>query len=141
MPSEYMMETFLGFAHSGWRWVVILTALLAFVWALIRVVRQTDNARLTRLTMLAFTIGMDMQVLFGVLHFLERLSQDSVYDGIWIHLVLGLVALGVLHGLTAYARRQTASVQARTHLIAVIASFALVFVGVATLVGGLPRWF
>jgi FtsH-binding integral membrane protein len=140
MTSEYMMRTFLGFAHSGWRWVVILTALVAFAWAFIRLVRGTDNPRLTRFSMLAFTIGMDMQVLFGILHFLERLSQDAIYDGIWIHLVLGLVALGVLHGLTARARRQTGQAQARTHLIAVVASFALVFVGVASLIGGLPRW-
>ncbi|MFQ3535184.1 MAG: hypothetical protein SNJ58_04840 [Aggregatilineales bacterium] len=140
MASEYMMRTFLGLAHSGWRWVVILTALVAFAWALIRVVRGTDNSRLTRFSMLAFTIGMDMQVLFGILHFLERLSQDAIYDGLWLHLISGLAALAILHGLTARARRQAAPAQARTHLIAVIASFALVFVGVAALVGGLPRW-
>lgn len=140
MTSEYMMRTFLGFSHSGWRWVVILTALVAFAWALIRLVRGTDNARLTRFSMLAFTIGMDMQVLFGILHFLERLSQNAIYDGIWIHLVLGLVALGILHGLTARARRQAGQAQARTQLIAVVASFALVFLGVTSLIGGLPRW-
>jgi heme A synthase len=140
MTSEYMLRTFLGFAHSGWRWIVVLSALLAFGWALVRLARKTENARLTRLSMLAFTIGMDMQVLFGILHFIERLSQNAIYDGLWIHLALGLVALGVLHGLSARARRQEAQAQARTHLMAVVVSFALAFVGVATLVGGLPRW-
>ncbi len=141
MTSEYMMRTFLGLSHSGWRWVVVVTALLAFAWALVRVLQKRDNPRLTRLSMLAFTIGMDMQVLFGILHFIERLTQNALYEGIWIHLALGLVALGILHGLTARARRQEPNVQARTHLIAVAASFAIVFVGVAVLVGGLPRWF
>jgi len=140
MTSEYMMRTFLGFAHSGWRWVVLLSALIAFGWALVRLARKAENARLTRFSMLAFTIGMDMQVLFGILHFVERLTQDAIYDGLWIHLALGLVALGVLHGLSARARRQEAQAQARTHLMAVVVSFALAFVGVATLVGGLPRW-
>lgn len=140
MTSEYMMRTFLGFAHSGWRWVVVLSALLAFGWALVRVAGKAENARLTRLSMLAFTISMDMQVLFGILHFIERLAQNALYEGLWLHLALGLVALGVLHGLSARARRQEAQAQARTHLIAVAASFALVFIGVASLIGGLPRW-
>jgi hypothetical protein len=135
-----MMRTFLGFAHSGWRWIVVLSALLAFAWALVRITRNVEQARLTRLSMLAFTISMDMQVLFGILHFIERLSQNALYDSLWIHLALGLVALGVLHGLSARARRQAAQRQARTHLIAVVASFALVFIGVAPLVGSLPRW-
>jgi len=140
MTSEYMMRTFLGFSHSGWRWIVVLSALVAFGWALVRLTRKAENAHLTRLSMLAFTIGMDMQVLFGILHFVERLAQNAIYDGLWIHLALGLVALGVLHGLSARARRQEAQAQARTHLMAVVVSFALAFVGVATLVGGLPRW-
>jgi hypothetical protein len=140
MTSEYMMRTFLGFAHSGWRWIVVVSALIAFGWALVRLTRQVGNAPLTRFSMLAFTVSMDMQVLFGILHFVERLAQNAIYDGLWLHLALGLVALGVLHGLLARARRQEAKAQARTHLIAVGASFALAFIGVATLVGGLPRW-
>ncbi|RMF52301.1 MAG: hypothetical protein D6749_05350 [Chloroflexota bacterium] len=141
MTSEYMQRTFLGFAHSGWRWIVIVTAVIAFAWALARLLGRPDNPRLTRLSMLAFTIGMDMQVLFGILHFIERLSQNAVYDGLWIHLALGLVALGILHPLTVRARRQAPKAQARTQLLAVMASFALVFFGVAALIGGLPRWF
>jgi hypothetical protein len=140
MTSEYMLRTFLGFAHSGWRWAVVLSALIAFGWALIRLTGKAEDARLTRFSMLAFIISMDMQVLFGLLHFVERLSLGAIYDGIWLHLALGVVALGVLHGLSARARRQEAQAQARTHLMAVVVSFALAFVGVATLVGGLPRW-
>ncbi len=141
MTSDFMMRSFLGFAHSGWRWVVLITAAVALLWALLRVLGRADNPRLTRLSVLLFTIGMDMQVLLGILHFVERATQDGLYDGLWIHFVVGILALGALHGLTARARRQQGVAQARTHLIAVVASFGIVFLGVAALVGGLPRWF
>lgn len=141
MTSEFMLSSFLGFAHSGWRWLVLITAVAALLWALLRVLGRADNPRLTRLSMLLFTVSMDMQVLLGILHFVERATQNSLYDGLWIHFVVGIVALGALHGLTARARRQQGVAQARTHLIAVVASFGIVFLGVAALIGGLPRWF
>lgn len=141
MTSEYMLRSFLGFAHSGWRWLVLITAAAALLWAVLRVLGRADSPRLTRLSLLAFTISMDVQVLLGILHFIERATQNGLYDSLWIHFVVGIVALGVLHGLTARARRQQGVAQARTHLIAVVASFGIVFLGVAVLVGGLPRWF
>jgi hypothetical protein len=141
MTSEFMMSSFLGFAHSGWRWLVLITAVVALLWAVLRLLGSADNARLTRLSMAFFTISMDVQVLLGILHFVERATQNGLYDGLWIHFVVGILALGALHSLTARARRQQGVAQARTHLIAVVASFGIVFLGVAALVGGLPRWF
>lgn len=141
MPSEFMMQSFLGSAHSGWRWIVLLSAVFAAVWLALTLVGVMKNARVERIAMLLYTIALDMMWLLGLLHFVERLTVNGFYSELLIHLAVSLVALGFMHAMARRAQKQDGLARTRLNFVAVVGPLLLVFFGVAALVGGLGRWF
>ncbi|GAB4548165.1 MAG: hypothetical protein OHK0023_10760 [Anaerolineae bacterium] len=135
------MQSFLGSAHSGWRWIVLLSAAFATVWLGLTLVGALKNARVERVVILIYAIALDVMWLLGLLHFIERLTVNGFYAELLIHLAVGLIALGFMHAMIRRARKQDGMARTRLNFLAVIVPLVLVFFGVAVLVGGLGRWF
>lgn len=85
-------------AHSGWRYIVILVAVVAFVKLLIGLLSNSAWTQLDQRLGAAFPIVMDIQVLLGVVLWIAR-SQWLINAPArtWEHPVTMLLSVAIAH--------------------------------------------
>ena len=129
--------------HSDLRWLIVAVAVLAAIRLAVGWLRRESiYDRASSMLMQLFAIGVDVQVLVGLVYFIW--SGLDVEGGYWPrerfeHLVVMLIAAGVAH-LPRRWRSAPAPLRYRNDALAVIAVLVIVFVGVVLLPGGTNRW-
>ncbi len=121
------MENMLFYAHSGLRFLVLLTAAIAAAVLLWGWRSGRPFAGQSRAATAVFTGTLDLQILLGIATVLVR----PWYGALIGHLVMMLAAVGAAHALTVYGRKQADA--RRAHLI----SFVGVVLALLLIIGGI----
>lgn len=119
------LGTVLFQAHSGLRFLVLVAglialAVLAWGWS-----GRRPFAGQSRASMAVFAGVLDLQVLLGVGLLLTR----PFYGALMGHIVMLFAALGVVHALSVYARRQDDARRAHAVALAGVVLALLLIVG------------
>ncbi|NLF74815.1 MAG: hypothetical protein GX573_03895 [Chloroflexi bacterium] len=127
--------------HSDLRWLLVAVAVLAVIRLVIGWLRrESPYDPISRSLMLLFSIGLDIQVLVGLIYFIwNGIDADYWPRQRFEHLVVMLIAAGVAH-LPRRWRSAPAPVRYRNDALTVLAVLVIVFVGVILLPGGTNRW-
>lgn len=129
----------LFYAHSGWRYVVILVAVVAIAKFLLGWLANQEWSKFDQVLSVLFPVSIDIQWLLGLL--LYFLSPAAWFHGrgsvnFWEHFATMTLALAAAHYGSIRARRQTEP-QSRFRTLAIwsIVAGALVGLGVARITG------
>jgi hypothetical protein len=112
--------------HSVLRWVVLVGLVLAVAYGFSR---AADTAPLGKSTARPFTlalIGLDFQVLVGVLVWTAGRGWDLDVFRAWIHPAGMLMALGVGHAMVGRATKSAKTGAYRTAGLGILATLAIV---------------
>lgn len=125
-------------AHSGFRWLVILVAVIAIVRYVLVWAGAMQYGSLDATLMRIYNIVLGIQVLLGLV-LIVYLGLNG--GGFPLFRILHGVVMIVATALPGMSRRFKAEgrLQARNYLFIVLASLVLVFIGVALLPGGWTR--
>ena len=133
------MEFLLGL-HSGVRWIVVAITLVAAIWFLLTWLGRVANPRVDRILMLLFTIGLDIQVMLGIIYLIANIVKTQ-FEGIMaVHATVMIIALGVAHMVSARWKKAEPKIRARSYLIGIIVVMVLIFIGVSLLPEGVALW-
>lgn len=121
------MANMLFYAHSGLRFLVLLSAVMAIAVLLWGWSSRRPYAGQSRAITAVFTGVLGLQFLLGIGVVLTR----PWYGPLMGHLIMMFAAVGVAHGVTGYARRQPDA--RRAHMISLIG----VALALALIVGGI----
>lgn len=92
------MDNILFMAHSGWRWLVVLVGLIFLVKMAWGWLGKGQWSKLDRQLGLATTIVVDMQVLFGLILWIERQAwARGDFRASWEHPITMLLGLVIMH--------------------------------------------
>lgn len=134
------MDTFIFMAHSGWRYIALLVLVIAILKYLIGWLQGGKWSNLDRQIGLITTIGVDIQVLLGIvlwaLRVMEVPERMNAITAYMEHPVTMLIAVVVMH--VGWARvRKTAGDTDKFRIAALtfIVTGLLVALGVARITG------
>ncbi len=102
------MATGILYAHSGWRWIVILVAIVAIIKMLIGWFGKTKWTNLDQRLGMIFPIALDIQVLLGIVLWIMQqrwLGNDPTAS--WEHPVTMLIGVAVAHVTWTRSRKAT----------------------------------
>jgi hypothetical protein len=103
------MYNFAFNAHSGWRYLVLLMAVLTTVYALAGFVQKKPVTAAGLTLLRIFTVVIDIQMLLGIV----TLLTGRFYPQLMGHLVVMIAAIAVAH--LGSARLKKAAPEARTN--------------------------
>lgn len=126
-------------AHSYVRWlvlVVVVIAIMKFAWGWLR---NSEFKGVDRVLTIAFSLFIDIQAVLGLVYFFwTGFNSDGFPRFRFEHGFAMLLALVCLH-LPLFWKNVEDKTRFRNSLIAVLASFLLIFFGISRLPGGLSR--
>lgn len=126
--------------HSDLRWIIVLLAIAAIARLAVGVFARQQYDRSSRLLTLLFSISVDIQVLIGLIYFIWQGIEHSLWPRErFEHMIVMIVAAIVAH-LPARWRKAPEATRYRNDLLVVLATIAIIFVGVVLLPGGTARW-
>lgn len=138
------MQQFLLMAHSGWRWLVFVAAVLSLgygLWGWLTNQRWQPTARKI---LLFATIAVDIQWLLGIVLYIARSGWQAQYGTAarFEHPFIMTLAFVAMHVANARAKRATAD-RSRYQIMALgtLVAVVLVVVGIMRLAGGSSRLF
>lgn len=115
------MEDFFSTAHQYWQYVALLAVVVALFFSFQP--RMTETAeRVYRLT----AVAVDIQVALGIVLWLAASGWGLGFMQGWLHPLVGLAALGVLHAFVGRARKADPEVAQRTFRTGIIIALVLV---------------
>lgn len=121
---------FLFHAHSGLRYLVLITAVAAGVYFVFALITNRTSERPARLLTAAFVGFLDLQILLGVL----LMASGIYYPALTGHLVMMLLAAAAAHGASVMARRTPGARRAlQVRLVGVVLAFALIAGGIMSI--------
>ncbi len=132
------MDNFLFYAHSGLRWLVVLSTVIALGWMAYGLVTTRDYDRLSYRIMTAFSSLVGLQWVLGLVLTVYRALTINEYlslSYVWSHLGTMTIALAVAH-VHFMVKKRPDRVRFIAGLGSVVVALALVFVGVALLPQG-----
>ena len=131
------MLTGLYEAHSGWRYIVILVAVVVFVKFLIGLVSNARWSQLDQRLGAAFPVVMDIQFLLGlILWIVEQRWNGADPLRSWEHPITMLLAVAVAHiTWTRVKKDSTAAGKFRTGAIGYALAGLLLALGVMRITG------
>ena len=116
--------------HSTIRWLVLLTAIVAVGAALVGWWSGAVSPKTGRLTMLIYTTVLDIQVLIGIIVWVQgNFGQFGEGLSRLEHPITMIVALLIAHVTAARARRGREPVAARTRAIGGAVSLLVILLG------------
>ncbi len=125
------MNSVLLALHSGWRWVVLLVAVVVIVKMLLGWFGRRSWGRLDDQLSLVFTIVIDIEVLLGILTWFFIKAWEMGRIAAFEHPLIMLLAVVVAHVGQRRARRAADdTAKYRTSAIFYGVSFVLILVGV-----------
>lgn len=116
----------LFFAHSGLRYLVLLAGIAALVIAARAVLSGKESGRGGRISMAAFVGLLDLQIVVGLI----MVGMGAFYTALAGHFITMIVAAGVAHGSSLYARRDAGPRSDRIRLGGVIIALILIVLGI-----------
>lgn len=133
-----MLNT-LFYAHSGWRYLVILVAVLAFVKLLLGLVMGSRWSRLDQSLGAAFPIVLDIQLLLGLVLWVARQQWTiPIPTRTWEHPVTMLLAIAVAHITWSRVKKSGVdSVKYRIGVVGYAIAGILLTVGILRITGGM----
>jgi uncharacterized membrane protein len=115
------MTDFLDTAHQYWQYVTLLAVVVALVLSFQPRMTETIE-RVYRLT----AVAVDIQVALGIALWLAASGWELGFMQGWLHPIIGLAALGVLHAFVGRARKSHPEVAQRTFRTGIIIALVLV---------------
>lgn len=106
-------------AHSWWQYATLLAIVVSLVFAFRGAVMDSTAETVYRMT----AIVVDIQVALGLVVWLSNSGWNMGLAQGWLHPILGVAALGVLHAFIGRARKgpaETANRTVRTGLLIAI---------------------
>jgi len=131
------MVTFLFEAHSGWRYIVIVVAIAAFLKLLMGLLSNSKWGAWDQRLGAALPIVMDIQFLLGLVLWVAQ-GRWNIPDPTrtWEHPVTMLLAIAIAHITWTRVKRETVdSAKFRTGVIGYAIAGLLVAVGIARVTG------
>jgi hypothetical protein len=120
------MTDFLITFHSEWRWLVLAALVVALGFGLYRWQRPVPfiggSARVFSLAI----VGLDIQVLLGVVVWITGRGWELGAFRAWIHPVGMLIALGVGHAFLGRARKAEGSAAYRLATLGILLTLVIV---------------
>jgi len=113
------MSEFFFNAHVWWQYVVVVAVVVSLVFAFRSAVMEPSAETVYRLT----AVAVDIQVALGIVIWLANSGWSLGFLQGWLHPILGLAAMGVLHAFLGRARKgdhELANRTVRTGLLAAI---------------------
>lgn len=115
------MVDFFATAHQVWQYVALASVVVALVYSFQASMSPTAE-RVYRLT----AVIVDIQVALGIVLWLASSGWDEGFMQGWLHPIVGLGALGVLHAFIGRAGRTHPEMAQRTVRTGVIIAVVLV---------------
>jgi heme A synthase len=116
------MTDFLVSAHMWWQYVVLLAVVVSLVFAFRSTMMGSTAETVYRVT----AVAVDIQVALGIVIWLATSAWNQSFLQAWIHPVVGLAALAVLHVFIGRARKGHPEVANRTVRTGLIIAIVLV---------------
>lgn len=116
-----MTEFFVN-AHMWWQYVVLLAVVVSLVFAFRSAMMDSTAETVYRVT----AVAVDIQVALGIVVWLSTSAWNLSFMQAWIHPIVGLAALGVLHAFIGRARKGHPEVANRTVRTGLIIAIVLV---------------
>lgn len=115
------MTEFFTSVHQVWQYVTVFALIVSLVFTFQPLMssRAETTYRLT-------SVAVDIQVLLGIIVWLGASGWSLGFLQGWLHPIVGLTALGVLHAFVAKGRRAHPEVAPRTVRIGIGLTFLLV---------------
>lgn len=113
------MTDFFINAHMWWQYVVLLAVVVSLFFAFRSAMMDSTAETVYRVT----AVTVDIQVALGLVIWLANSGWSLTFMQGWVHPILGLAALGVLHAFVGRARKghpEVANRMVRTGLIIAI---------------------
>lgn len=116
-----MTEFFIN-AHMWWQYVVLLAVVVSLFFAFRNAMMDSTAETVYRVT----AVTVDVQVALGLVIWLANSGWSLNFMQGWLHPILGLAALGVLHAFIGRARKGHPEVANRTVRTGLIIAIVLV---------------
>ena len=116
------MTEFLVNAHIWWQYVVLAAVIASLVFAFRSAMMDSTAETVYRVT----AVTVDVQVALGIVIWLANSGWSLGFMQGWLHPVLGLAALGVLHAFVGRARKGHPEMANRTVRTGLIIAIVLV---------------
>lgn len=116
-----MTEFFVN-AHMWWQYVVLLAVVVSLFFAFRSAMMDSTAETVYRVT----AVTVDIQVALGIVIWLANSGWSLGFVQGWLHPILGLAALGVLHAFIGRARKGHPEVANRTVRTGLIIAIVLV---------------
>ena len=135
------MDTFLRYAHSGLRWVVVAALIAALLYMLYGWLGRRPWDRRGQILLSVFSGLVGLQWIVGLVFLVVWGSQTGFgVRHYWEHLFAQTLALAAAHLHYMWRRREMADVvRYRSNFLAVLGTFGLIFVGILALPENM-RW-
>lgn len=115
------MTEFFATAHQYWQYVTLLAVVVSLIFSFQPLMSSTAE-RAYRLT----AVAVDIQVALGIVLWLAASGWNLGFMQGWLHPIIGLAALGVLHAFVGRARKAHPEVAQRTFRTGMIIALVLV---------------
>lgn len=125
--------------HSHTRWLVILAAILLVIKFLIGWLGKQEFKKLDRILAAMFTGFVDLQVSLGLILIIWMGVSGLGFPRYRIEHAFTMIVAAVVAHLATRWKKAEDSIKFRNTLFCVLASLALIFVGVLQLPGGWSR--
>lgn len=116
------MTDFFVSAHMWWQYVVLLAVVVSLFFAFRSAMMDSTAETVYRVT----AVTVDIQVALGIVIWLANSGWSLDFMQGWLHPILGLAALGVLHAFVGRARKGHPEVANRTVRTGLIIAIVLV---------------
>jgi hypothetical protein len=130
------MANILLHAHSGWRYVVIIVAIVTFIKLLAGMLTGGRWSRLDQQLSLAFLIVLDVQLLLGlVLWIMEQRWTGTDPLRSWEHPITMILAVAATHMTWSRLKRSNEEIKYRIGVIGFGVASLLIALGVLRITG------
>lgn len=116
------MIDFFSSAHSWWQYVVLAAVVVSLFFAFRSTVMDSTAEMVYRVT----AVVVDIQVALGLVVWLSNSGWNLGFAQGWLHPLIGLAALGVLHAYIGRARKGSAETANRTVRTGLLIAIVLV---------------
>ncbi len=131
------MTQFVLYAHSGWRYVVILATVVAVVMYVIGLVRNRPWGAWDQRIGMALPIVYDVQLLLGLVLWIMATAWLSAPRSAWEHPLTMLVSVGLVHVTWMRVKGAGADrTKFQTALIGILVAGAVMGLGVWRITSG-----
>lgn len=124
--------------HSGVRWLIVLVAVIAVIWLVVRWLQRKPYDRSSSMMMMVFTRLLEIQMLLGVVYLIwNGLDADFWPRYRFEHLAVMLVAVFIAH-LPERWKNASDLIRYRNNVMIIVVTLAVIIAGVVLLPGN--RW-